>query len=447
MPTPAPSARRPWRSRRLAARAALAVPSLTLLAAATALLAGASPRAVDAVRVFGGPAEGPGPHALRVACVRHVLGVEEPLALDGVELEVEGLVARASCDAAGHADLTLPAGAPLPARPHLVARRGGGVLARGRVGAGARAWRDAFVPRPARVPVAAPPARPLELSLPGGALAVGQRARAWLRGPAPEAGPPRLLGLGAEVGAPALVGGGGAWTFDVRPTFVQATLGVGPGPRDDGAWQAEASLPVVAGAPVVEALADDAGTLRAVVRSPAGRAEAYVRLVDLDGRRFGAKVPLGRASADGWPEGDLAVPAPPPGAAGWLVVSASVEGGPAVTLPLPPDAEPRDGAWAPDALWADGLVEALDAERARRRRGRRAVTGLVASGALLEAWLLLALQRARRSVAAPPAALGAPDDRPLPLGPLGAGRLALALGVVWLGFVVLGVLLGAGLDP
>ncbi|HEU4535077.1 MAG TPA: hypothetical protein VFS00_13210, partial [Polyangiaceae bacterium] len=190
------------------------------------------------------------------------------------------------------------------------------------------------------------------------------------------------------------------------------------------------------------------------------------RIVDPSGRRHGARVRLTDRSAEGWPEGDFSAPAPPAGGPAWLVVSASADGGPGVSLPLPPGDEPRDGAWVSDLLWVDGLVEASADDRARGRRARWAVAALVASGALLEAWLLVALQRARGPLevvsgagfgagagAGAGAGTGAgaggggPDegDERVPLRPLRVGWLAVVLGVVWLGFVVVGILLGAGL--
>ncbi|MCU0680979.1 MAG: hypothetical protein MUF34_01725 [Polyangiaceae bacterium] len=446
------------------------MPTLTLVAATSALLVGASPRSLVAVRVFGGPSEGPGPHALRLACVRRLVGVEDPIALEGLRVELEGQSAPASCDDAGHADLTLPSGLVLPRRPRVVVRQNGLVLAQGQPSIGASAWRGAFTMRPARAPVAATPARPFELLIPGGLLAVGQRAnlRLWLRDAPSDAAPPQAQGLGAEAGAlvplapfaasapstpfaasapsapSASFGAGRGWAFEVRPTFVQASLSFAPGPGDEARWQAEASLPVVAGAPVIESLASEGGRLRARLRSPSGRGDAYVRVVDLEGRRYGARVTLTSRSDDGWPEGELSAPAPPAGAPAWLVVSASVDGGPGVSLPLPPGDEPRDGAWVPDLLWADGLAEALSDEQARGRKVRWVVAALVASGALLEAWLLLNLQRARNLVVL---AEGGPDDgsERLPLRPLRASWLALVVGVVWLGFVVVGILLAAGL--
>ncbi len=447
-PSPAPA------PRPRAARLALAVPSLTVLAATAALVAGASPRELVAVRVWGGPLEGPGPHSLRLACVRHSVGVEDPIALVGLTVEIEGRALPAACDAAGHADLALPvvAGGAPPGRPRLAVRQGGRLLAQGRAGAPAAAWRRAFAPRPARVPLAAASPPPFELLIPGGALAVGQTARAWLRGrAAPTEAPPRVQASGAEAGPLSPLEGGRGWAFDLRPTFVQASLALAPGLGEGGArWQAEASLPIVAGAPVVEALANEGGRLRALVRSPSGRETAYARVIDLAGRRHGALVPLAGRSPEGWPEGPLSAPAPPEGAPAWLVVSASAEGGPALALPLPPGAEPRDGAFAPDALWADGLVETLAGDAARRRRARWAVVALVASGALLEAWLLVRLQRTRALLGPPvEGAEGAEEANgagPVPLRPLGSARLALALFAVWLGFLVVAILLGAGLE-
>jgi hypothetical protein len=430
----------PARARRLAARLALAVPSLTLLAATTALVATASPHESLAVRVYGGPSRGPGPHALRLACVRHFVGVEDVAPLDDLSIEVGGHALRASCDEAGHADLRLPADPPLPERPRVVVRRGQRTLARGEADWSPSAWQRTFTARPSRVPLAASPAAPFGLLIDGGALSVGQRARAWLLGPSLPPTPPRALGLGAEVGPLAALDGGRGWAFDLRATYVQASLSFAPGPGDAGErWQAEARLPVIAGAPAVEAIAADDGSIKAIVRSPSGRSDAYARVIDREGRRYGARIPLTRRSPEGWPEGDLSAPSPPAEVPSWLVVSASVDGGPSLSLPLPLRAEPRDGMYTPDQLWIDGLVETLAGEAERRHRARWAVAALIASGALLEACLLLGLQRARTLVAFDPDA-----DR-LPLQPLGSGWLALALGVIWLGFVVVGILLSAGL--
>ncbi|HEU4407337.1 MAG TPA: hypothetical protein VFS43_18865 [Polyangiaceae bacterium] len=443
MPDPPPAPPPPLSppARRRAARLALAVPSLTLLAATAALLVGASPRGLVAARVYGGPSRGPGPHALRLACARYAVGVEDPVALEGLAVAIGGQTLPAACDGAGHGDLALPAGLALPERPAIEVRRGDRTLARGVADVSTQAWQRAFTARPARVPVAASPGPPFELLVDGGALAVGQRSRAWLRGRAADlSAPPRALGFGAEAGAPAPLGGGGGWAFDLRATFVQASVSLAPGPGEGGErWQAEASLPVIAGAPVVEALASEGGRLRAIVRSPSGRGDAYARVVDREGRRDGALVPLSRRSPEGWPEGEWSAPAPPPGAPAWLIVSASVDGGPALALPLPPGGEPRDGAFVPDALWVDGLAPARAAEAARLGRARWAVAALVASGALLEAWLLVWLQRARALVT------GEPAGERIPLRPLRSGWLALALGVVWLAFVIIGILLGAGL--
>lgn len=429
------------RARKRAAHLALAVPSLTLLAALGALLVGASPRALLAARVYGGPSRGPGPHSLRLACARYALGIEDPVAIEGLIVEIEGQALPASCDETGHADLALPPGLSLPERPPLVVRRGGLVLVRGTADIPTGVWQNSFSARPSRVPVATSPGPPPELLINGGVLAVGQGSRAWLRGRAsPEGPPPRLLGRGADVGAPSVLEGGQGWAFDVKVTFLQASLSISSGVGPEGErWQAEASLPVIAGAPVVEALASEGGRLHAIVRSPSGREDAYARVVDREGRRYGARVPLTKRSPEGWPEGELSILAPPPDRPAWLVVSASVDGGPALGLPLPPSGEPRDGAFVPDVLWLDGLAPARAVETARLGRARWAVAALVASGALLEAWLLVWLQRARALI------MNELADERLPLRPLGSGRLAIALGVVWLAFVIIGILLGAGL--
>jgi hypothetical protein len=451
-------------------QAYLVVPAVTILAAGFAMVTLATPRVLVAVRVWGGPTAA-GTQSVRLQCVRRAIGIDDSVAVDGLEVDIAGQRSSARCGEDGQAEVTVTLPSEGRARVRVV--RAGVVLAEGDARVTRSEWLRDAVEFPTQV--AGGGTLAVRASVEGGVVVMGRPTRIRLR-VAEELRAPGALRVscgGCEVSEPRPAEGG--LDVVVTPTFVTASLSLeqarAEGAAARGAW--EARLPVASGALSVDSLRNHSARIAGVVRAPQVRSRAYVRVQDGLGRRAAAALALSPDGRGGsfapfeLPLGALDEPA-------WLVVSPEPSlGSPsALSWPLPPpsasahrgagpDQPPADGRVVPDKLWLDGLEPMYARERARVDGMLGSVGAVIAMGALLESLLLYERSRASRRRLAQHLARYAADEGPA--GPGGAGgdssgnhdalsaelleergagfRIALAIVAVLFGFAVVAVVL------
>lgn len=403
--------------------AVLIVPAVTFAVATVALVGLTRPRTLLAARLYGGPTSEAG--SVRLACVRRAVGVEDPVALDGLDVQLGPHVLSTRCDADGMAELPLPRGEPGPIAIRVA--HGEDVLAVGRVEVSVASWLDGAHVRSARVRGGG--ALDGHAEVPGGALATEHTSevRVVLRG---GTGAASLDANGADLGPVRLVDGATdesptlSLVVPVTPRFTQVTLDAR---RSGATWQGR--LPVVAGQPTIESLEPRGAELHVRIVAPGRRAHAYVRLDAARGRRQARRVALVGDDRASRGETTLTDPGERPA---WLVVGDSPDLPPdeSTGTPLPGGAG-LDGRVVRDAAWLDGMPRVRAADEHRSRTVVRLVVALVASGALLEVFLVLDAARASRDkLAAHLAALGddapAAAEQPRPWLPLVLGLSAVA---------------------
>lgn len=415
----------------------LIVPAITLLVAVTLLLAVATPRTLIAVRVWGGPTAR-GPQSLRVQCVRRAVGVEDGVPLDGLEVEVDGAVAQASCGADGQGEVAVAPGreGSLPVR----VRRGPETLAQGEARVTGAEWAEGALVFPAAVRGGG--GLPLRAQVAGGTLLLERWSEVILLAPdelrAP--GALKISGPGLEIEPPRPHPLG--LRLRLRPIFFNASLIVEPARPEPGQTPWEARLPVAMSGVAAEQLALADGKLRGHLRTPTSQAAAYVRVQDQRGRLAAARVPL-RPDGRGGAHAPFELALPPVTGPAWLVTSTGPQPSDAsLPWPLTPDADPPDGRVVPDRLWVDGVEPAMRKE-AQRLSGRLGAVGaVVLAGALLEALLLYERARAARLEFQRRMAEAGEGDRTAGLEERGGSlRVAMALALVLFGFAVVGALL------
>lgn len=386
--------------------AVLVVPAITFAAATVALLGLSRPRTLLAARLYGGPTGEAG--SVRLSCVRRAVGVEDAVPLADLEVQLGPHVLSTRCDADGTTELPLPRGESGPIAIRVT--HGKDVLARGRVEVTTSSWQAGARVRPARVRGGGPLDGHAEV--PGGAMPTEQPSeiRLQLRG---GAGPATLEANGADLGPARLAPGSreDAETLSllvpVTPRFTQVTL-TARRASSPSAW--EGRLPVVAGQPAVESIEPRGTELHVRIVAPGRRAQAYVRFDTERGRRQARRVPLLGDDRATRGETTLTDTGERPA---WIVVGDTPELPPeeSTGTPLPGNAT-LDGRVVADAPWVDGMPAVRAADEHRSRTVVRLVMALVASGALLEVFLVLDAARASRDkLVAHLATLG--DDAPV----------------------------------
>ncbi len=404
--------------------AVLVVPAVTFAVATAALVGLARPRTLLAARLSGGPTSEAG--SVRLSCVRRAVGVEDPVALAELDVQLGPHVLSTRCDDDGLAELPLPRGEVGPISIRVA--HGREVLAAGRVEVSVESWRAGAHLRPARVRGGG--ALDGYAEVPGGALATEHttEVRVVLRG---GSGAATLDANGADLGPLRLIDGATdaspvlSLVTPITPRFTQVTLDAR---RGGATWQGR--LPVVAGQPTLDALEARGGELHVRLVAPGRRTRAYVRVDVERGRRQARRVALTGDDRASRGETTLTDPGERPA---WLVVSDSPEFSPdeSTGTPLPGSAT-LDGRVVRDAPWLDGMPAVREADERRTRTVVRLVVALVASGALLEVFLVLDAARASRDeLAAHMASLG--DDAPA-IGEQPRSWLPLVLGLSAIAF-------------
>ncbi|MEO7036873.1 MAG: hypothetical protein ABI548_23180 [Polyangiaceae bacterium] len=425
----------------------LALPAVTVLVVAYALLVAGVPRQVVGARVYGGPTEGLDSFSLRVEAVTRDGEHETPYWPGSLNVTASPansaplalVVTRAT---RGVADFRLGFARPIHGLLNFTVRDpSGSLLAVGPVTLGGERW-----------------------------AARARRRGSWIRGR--DSGG-LVLSIAAQRGA-FVVGAAdsllirvehaGSGVSGARLTLSAdgAELGIGQDLRTDAHGRAHVSFLAVALNPTlrIEARTDDQQTglidsgvpvvpggfngVRTAtgvrIESATPRTEAFFSLVTDRARVTGGAVALtpdGRGGA--WANVDM--PAPPEPA--WLVVSSEVDQNSvaAIGWPLTVGAEPAQTFDVPDTLLLDGLPGAFAREQARRSHVRWLTAVFIALAfALSVVTLVLRVRAADRDIAqhlrsdleADTAERIAPR-RFLPL--LGA-LLVLGLGFVLLGLIV-----------
>jgi hypothetical protein len=425
------------------------LPVVAVVALAVVLLGAGSERPVVGARVWGVPAEGPGPIALRLEIARRAAHVDEAIALSDlvVEASTEGGARetwRGSAGDDGVAEAILEGSTPLARHLALRVLGAGELLADGRAPLGAPI--EGAIEPPDTLDGPTRGGLRLRVDVPRGLLA------------APFAGRVRVRALDAATDAPAsgveirpvrnasarlapevaTTDASGEASFEVTPLFhdVRLALSAIAGDRR-GRW--EGPLPVVPGAMTLDLAPDGALALA----SPAPRPRAYVSLLR-DGRRVHGAVVALTSDAAGFARGALH---PPPGALGSPTVVAVVAGDPrergagTAVYPIVPD-EGRASA-PPLELLLDGLPAAEEREATRARGVRLRAIGVIAAAALVEVLLLARLSRGsarrlERHLAEGDGALAA-DDRAR-IGDAGGSRaFAIVAALVVLAFAVIAI--------
>ncbi|MCC6647019.1 MAG: hypothetical protein IT374_15780 [Polyangiaceae bacterium] len=405
--------------------AVLIVPAVTFAAATLALLGLARPRTLLAARLSGGPTTEAG--SVRLSCVRRAVGVEDAVPLSDLDVQLGPHVSSTRCDADGHAELPLPRGEAGPIAVRVA--HGGEVLASGRVVVTLDDWLRGAVTRRARVRGGGRLDGHAEI--PGGALATEQttEVRLVLRG---GSGAATLEANGADLGVARLVDGTteGAPTLSlavpVTPRFHQVTLTARRADPDE-TWQGR--LPVVAGQPMMTAIEPRGSELRVSIAAPGRRTHAYVRFDAERGRRQARRIALAGDERATHGEATLTDTGERPA---WIVVGDSPDLPPDESTGAPLPGNPTlDGRVVQDVPWLDGMPAVRAADERRTTTVVRLVIALVASGGLLEVFLVLDASRAARDrLAAHLASVG--DDAPArpeqarPWLPLVLGLLAIS---------------------
>lgn len=437
----------------------VALPLVTVLVVAFALLVVGAPRAQYSAELFGGPTDGATRLGWRVAVFEQVQDAVEParfarLAVRATLSDGRRFDWRGATDAGGMASLSFklgvrPARGPLQVEVTTPALRT--PLAQGTVELSRARWfsrartRGGYIAgkQTGALRVRAAPGR--------GVFAVPFRDPLWIEvrdasGPVQGA---RLDLRGESVdvftqGQPVTDADGRAVVAIVpRDFYVALSIRATAPGGEHGSWYS--TLPVVAGALHAVRAGD-----RLVVRSPIGRPLAFYAVINERERLQGGPIAL-TADAQGGARGSVAL-GPLPHGPLWAMVSSEPDLASQGTVGWPlragrgapsllEDAPPRSVV-VPDRLLLDGLPAARARDAARRRRARwlALAFSLVASvlvGLLLVAEVRGASARLERHLRA---SGEAPEDVERVAAPRGLfWTLAVAVLCVALGFIALGL--------
>lgn len=377
--------------------ASLAVPVLTFLVVAFAVLVAGVPRPVLGARVYGGPTEGLARLSLRIVTIErngeHERSVWNgpltirltPIAQPSSVLEVRAL--RATL---GVADVIATLPQPLHGPVALEIRDAGGArLASGQIELGREQWlkrarrRGGWVRGRASgdLVVSVAPAR--------GAFVIGSIDSLWIRvqrSGQPAAGIALAVSAdGARIDAtPArYTDKDGRAQLDLEPTEMNPTVRVqASGEAPEGAL-IETALALVPGA--FHALPTPSGVL---IETAVSRDEAFYSVISESARLEGGVLKL-QPDGHGGSFGLLKMAAR--ATTSWIVVSSDVDqsGSSAVGWPLDAATEPSQTLDVPDALLLDGLPAAFTREAERRSRVRWLSAAFIALAFVLSVVLLV----------------------------------------------------------
>jgi hypothetical protein len=393
-----------------------------------------APRAVEVVRLWGGPTDRLSRFSGWVEAER------DGRPLSGAKLRVTARPVQGSAasttstlDADGRAEVLLDF-ERIPQSFQLTVETERGVLGQGQVSLSAERWLAgagrrgglSHVPQPGLLMVQIAPAR--------GAFAVPFPGVLWVSIARDGVGVPgakvQLKSDGARLASEFAVSNAqGVARFTLTPTEHVVTARASVVAPDGTRGELFSSVPVVPGAILVE---PQGTSLR--VRSPVERDSAFIALVSEQGRWSGARVPLS-AVGDGTALGVLEL-ASMPTEPSWAVAKSEPNAPTAgcVGWPLSESAEPAQTLDVADSLLLDTQRAAFAREHERRRGIRRLALGVGLSGALISvlalAWATL---RQRKELGSQLAAeLG--DEESAQLLPSESARSLLAIALIVLGF-------------
>lgn len=424
-------------------RLLLGIPFLTIGGIGVLVLFFGTPRPVLSARLWGGPTDGLARFTGYIEAERRG---ETRVALSGARVEIFAVAERgarahasAELDEDGQAEISLDFGEKAPGTFQVSIRWAERVLAEGRVGLSAEAWRAQARRRGGYFSVASRGSGALRVAPGRGSTAVPFASPLWIRAEDATGRPAsgvrvHLSASGAHVDpAQVLTNSRGLGFATLMPLEHQVTLTL----RASGPIQGKlsASVPISAGA----LFAERKGSVL-IVRSPVVRSQAFATLLAESGRLFGARVPLTENPA-GIAEGRLALPADLP-TRSWAAVE-SVRGAPdAARIGWPlfeSEEEPAKTFDAPDSLLIDGFSAAQAKERDRQRRARLGSVGVALLGALASVLGVLYSARRQRRGFTRVGELGLRLDEPSRARLLepSAHRVWLAVALIVLGFLLI----------
>jgi len=212
----------------------------------------------------------------------------------------------------------------------------------------------------------------------------------------------------------------------VAELTVTAQLGDRVGGSSSGKLPVELGMMWVAPEPVAKG--------KLAIRSPSPRRWAFVSLLSVHGRFWGAQIPM-KTDDQGFGRGEIALPAPLPSGALMAVISSdsSESEGATIGWPLRPSASGRM-AFRPVKLLADGLPAAIEREEQRYRAARLPGYGIIVLAGLLEVFFLwLRHRRAGAKLEAHlRAAAAETDESPGAKAEIDVAKVAENVPLIWL---------------
>ncbi len=426
----------------------LALPIVTVLVVAYALLVAGVPRGARGVRVYGGPSEGRAALSLRVESVQREGESESPSWNAPLAVTASSGGARVEASIAhavdGVADFTLAFPRPIHGPVELeVHDASGALLAQGKIELDGAHWAARARRRGGWVRGRADNALVVSLAPQRGAFVVGVSDPLTIR---------VERGGNAVAGAVLTVSAQGARVSQSEPlrTDLRGRARIGfeaielnPTLRIEARSAAGESGSIDSGVPVVpggfhgEATA---GGLRIECAVP--RTEAFYSVVSDSGRIAGGVVrlsPNGRGGSLGM------VATPLPAQPTWFVLSSEVDQNTAAAIgwPLVDGAEPGQTFDVPEALLLDGLPGAFAREQARRSHVRWLTAAFIALAFALSVVLLVVRVRAADRDISRHLSDALEAETVARIAPRRSLSLLVSLLVIGLGFVALGLIVAA----
>lgn len=426
----------------------LALPVLTVLAVSYALLVAGVPRKLRGARVYGGPSEGVSTLSLRVESLERE-GERESAFWNGpltARVRASGgpqIDVRVTQAVHGVADFEVGFARPLRGPVEFELRdAASALLASGRFATDWTRWAARARRRGGWIRGRAESALALSFAPERGAFVVGSPAALAIRverGGLPVAGAAlRVSADGARVSnaEPLATNERGRARVLLEATELNPTVRIEARTEAGESGLIDSGIPVVAGG--MNALLGPEGLL---IESAVPRTEAFFSLVSDRQRLAGGVVAL---SPNGRGGSAATVQLPKSQAPLWLVVSSELDQNSAAAIGWPLDSgpEPAQTFDVPDLLLLDGLPAAFEREQARRSRVRWLTAAFIGLAfALSVVQLVLRVRAADRHISA-----HLREDleqdlavriAPRRLLPVLVGLLAIALGFVALGLIVL----------
>jgi hypothetical protein len=427
----------------------LALPIVTVLVVAYALLFAGVPRNAIGARVYGGPTEGQSTLSLRVESVQRDGEHESPywdgpLTVSASSAGISAGHARVGSSLNGVVDVTLPFVHAIHGPVRLELRGASGVLlANGDIALDNERWAARARRRGGWIRGRANDSLVVSIAPERGAFVIGSTDSLLIRVErASNAAPGVDLNVKAE-GAE-LSGlehlrtdARGRAQIGFRAVDLNPTLRVEARSESAESGLIDSGVPVVAGG--LHAIRTLSGFR---VDSATPRREVYFSVVSDDARLSGGALKLTPDSSGGaFATAELPrIPAP-----SWLVVSSEVDLNSAAAIGWPLDSTmvPAQTFDVPDALLLDGLPAAFEREQVRRSRVRWLTAAFIAVAfALSVALLVLRVRAADRNIAQHLRA-ELELDTAQRIAPRGLWPLLVALLAIGLGFIALGLIVVA----